>query len=288
MKTVCETMREKRLYFDGGTGTVLQGMGLPAGQSPERWNLEQPDKIIALHRAYLGAGCNILKTNTFGLNREKFSNYRELIEAGIACAKEAVKGREDAYVAYDMGPTGRLLEPLGDLTFEEAVSIFADNIKVAAACGVDLVLIETMNDSYETKAAVLAAKENSDLPVFVTNVYDGSGKLMTGADPKAMIALLESLGVDALGMNCSLGPDKMLDIMDAFREYASVPVIVNPNAGLPMVQDGQTVYSIGAEAFSDYMVQLAEKGASILGGCCGTTPAFIARTVEKTRSLPYA
>ena len=288
MKTVCETMREKRLYFDGGTGTVLQGMGLPAGQSPERWNLEQPDKIIALHRAYLEAGCNILKTNTFGLNREKFSNYRELIEAGIACAKEAVKGREDAYVAYDMGPTGRLLEPLGDLTFEEAVSIFADNIKVAAACGVDLVLIETMNDSYETKAAVLAAKENSDLPVFVTNVYDGSGKLMTGADPKAMIALLESLGVDALGMNCSLGPDKMLDIMDAFREYASVPVIVNPNAGLPMVQDGQTVYSIGAEAFSDYMVQLAEKGASILGGCCGTTPAFIARTVEKTRSLPYA
>lgn len=287
MKTVLELMKEKRIYFDGGTGTVLQGMGLPAGQSPERWNIEQPDKIIALHRAYLSAGCNIIKTNTFGLNREKFPDYRELIQAGIACAKEAVKDREEAYIAYDMGPTGRLLEPLGDLSFEEAVSIFADNVKAAAACGVDLVLIETMNDSYETKAAVLAVKENSDLPVFVTNVYDGSGKLMTGADPAAMVALLESLGVDALGMNCSLGPDKMMDIMDAFHRYASVPVIVNPNAGLPMVQDGQTVYTIDAEAFSDYMVQLAQKGAAILGGCCGTTPDFMARTIEKTRSLPY-
>ncbi len=288
MKPILELIKEKRVYFDGGTGTVLQSMGLPSGYSPERWNIEQPEKIIALHRAYLEAGCHIIKTNTFGLNREKFPDYAALIAAGIACAKEAVKGREEAYIAFDMGPTGRLLEPLGDLPFEEAVSIFADNVKTAAACGADLVLIETMNDSYETKAAVLAAKENCDLPVFVTNVYDAGGKLMTGADPKAMIALLESLGVDALGMNCSLGPDKMLDLMDTFREYASVPVIVNPNAGLPVVQDGKTVFTIGAEAFSDYMVPLAEKGASILGGCCGTTPAFIARTVEKTRSLPYA
>ncbi|HCA55776.1 MAG TPA: homocysteine methyltransferase, partial [Ruminococcaceae bacterium] len=287
MKTIIELIKEKRVYFDGGTGTVLQSMGLPAGQSPERWNIEHPDKITALHRSYLDAGCNILKTNTFGLNREKFPDYKELIQAGIACAKEAVKDREEAYIAFDMGPTGRLLEPLGDLSFEEAVSIFADNVKIAAACGVDLVLIETMNDSYETKAAVLAVKENSNLPVFVTNVYDAGGKLMTGADPAAMTALLESLKVDAIGMNCSLGPDKMLSIMDSFRQYASVPVIVNPNAGLPVVEDGRTVYTIDAEAFSDYMVQLAEKGAAILGGCCGTTPAFIARTIEKTRNLPY-
>ena len=287
MKTIIELIKEKRVYFDGGTGTVLQSMGLPAGQSPERWNIEHPDKITALHRSYLDAGCNILKTNTFGLNREKFPDYKELIQAGIACAKEAVKDREEAYIAFDMGPTGRLLEPLGDLSFEEGVSIFADNVKIAAACGVDLVLIETMNDSYETKAAVLAVKENSNLPVFVTNVYDAGGKLMTGADPAAMTALLESLKVDAIGMNCSLGPDKMLSIMDSFRQYASVPVIVNPNAGLPVVEDGRTVYTIDAEAFSDYMVQLAEKGAAILGGCCGTTPEFIARTIEKTRDLPY-
>ena len=191
MKDINELIKKQRVYFDGGTGTVLQGMGLPAGRSPELWNIEQPDKITALHKAYLDAGCNIIKTNTFGINREKFTNYRELISAGIACAREAVKGRENAFVAFDMGPTGRLLEPLGDLSFEEAVSIYADNVKAAAGCGADLVLVETMNDSLETKAAVLAVKENCELPVFVTNVYDASGKLMTGADPAAMIAMLE-------------------------------------------------------------------------------------------------
>lgn len=288
MKSIIELIHEKRVYFDGGTGTVLQSMGLPAGRSPELWNIEQPEKIIALHQAYLNAGCNIIKSNTFGLNRDKFANYQELIRAGLACARKAVDGRKEAYVAFDMGPTGRLLEPLGDMSFEEAVAVFADNVRVAAECGADLILIETMNDSYETKAAVLAAKENSNLPVFVTNVYDASGKLMTGADPAAMIAMLEGLHVDALGMNCSLGPDMMLSIIEEFRQYASVPVIVNPNAGLPEVRDGQTVYNIGADEFSDYMVKLAEGGASILGGCCGTTPEFIAKTIEKTCSLPYA
>ncbi|MBQ9460332.1 MAG: homocysteine S-methyltransferase family protein [Clostridia bacterium] len=288
MKKITELIKEKRLYFDGGTGTVLQSMGLPPGRSPELWNLEQPGKIISLHNAYFDAGCNIIKTNTFGVNRCKFANYRELIAAGIGCAKKAAQGREEAYVAYDVGPTGRLLEPLGDLSFDEAVSIFADNIKAAAGCGADLVLIETMNDSLETKAAVLAAKENCDLPVFVTNVYDASGKLMTGADPLAMIAMLEGLRVDALGMNCSLGPDKMLEIIGQFREYSSTPVIVNPNAGLPEVRDGRTVFNIDADEFSDYMVSLAESGACILGGCCGTTPEFIAKTIAKTRNLPYA
>ncbi len=287
MKTIRELIKEKRVYFDGGTGTVLQGMGLPAGQPPELWNLTTPDKIISLHRSYFDAGCNIVKTNTFGLNRQKFANYDELIRAGISCAKKAAEGREEAYVAFDMGPTGRLLEPLGDLSFEEAVSIYADNVRIAAACGVDLVLIETMNDSLETKAAVLAVKENSDLPVFVTNVYDAGGKLMTGADPAAMIAMLEGLHVDALGMNCSLGPDIMLQIIGEFEKYASVPVIVNPNAGLPEVVDGETVFNINAEDFSDYMRQLAEHGALILGGCCGTNPDYIARTIEKTKDLPF-
>ncbi len=287
MSNITELIQQQRIFFDGGTGTVLQAMGLPAGQSPELWNLSHPDKIISLHNQYFDAGANIVKTNTFGVNREKFDQYRELIQAGIRCAKQAAQGRNNAFVAFDMGPTGKLLEPLGPLKFEDAVSIFADNIKVAAECGADLILIETMNDSYETKAAVLAAKENCDLPVFVTNVYDESGKLMTGASSAAMIAMLEGLKVDAVGMNCSLGPDKMLPIIDEFRQYASLPVIVNPNAGLPEVRDGKTVYTIDADAFSDYMVQLAERGATILGGCCGTTPAFIAETIRKTRSIPY-
>ena len=289
MKNIRELIKEKRVYFDGGTGTVLQKKGLQPGEAPETWNLTQPHKIVTLHKSYLKAGANILKTNTFGVNRTKFLNYAELIRKGIECAKKAVEevGESEKYIAFDMGPTGKLLEPLGDLAFEEAVSIFADNVKAAAECGADLILIETMNDSYETKAAVLAAKENCDLPIFVTNVYDGTGKLMTGANPAAMIAMLEGLGVDALGMNCSLGPDKMLEIIDEFAKYSSVPIIVNPNAGLPEVVDGETVFNIGAEEFSDYMVQLAEHGASILGGCCGTTPEFIKKTIEKTKSMPY-
>lgn len=288
MKSITELLKEKRIYFDGGTGTVLQSMGLPAGQSPELWNLSCPEKIRSLHDMYFDAGANIVKTNTFGVNRLKFDNYAELIRAGISIAKEAARGREDAYVAFDMGPTGKLLEPLGDLGFEDAVSVFADNVRIAAGSGADLILIETMNDSYETKAAVLAAKENSDLPVFVTNVYDASGKLMTGADPAAMISLLEGLRVDALGMNCSLGPDIMLNIIGEFRKYSSLPIIVNPNAGLPEIRDGKTVFNIDAESFSDFMKRLAEGGATILGGCCGTDPEYIRRTIEKTRELPYS
>ena len=289
MKDIRELVKEKRVYFDGGTGTVLQKKGLKSGESPEMWNITQPHKIITLHKSYLKAGANIIKTNTFGINRNKFLNYAELIRKGIECAKKAVEevGEDEKYIAFDMGPTGRLLEPLGDLPFEEAVSIFADNVKIAAECGVDLILIETMNDSYETKAAVLAAKENCDLPIFVTNVYDGTGKLMTGADPKAMIAMLEGLRVDGLGMNCSLGPDKMLDIIYEFAKYSSTPIIVNPNAGLPEVVDGETVFNIDEDEFSEYMVQMAQRGATILGGCCGTTPKFIQKTIEKTRELPY-
>lgn len=286
MNRISNIIKERRLYFDGGTGTVLQSMGLPVGMAPEAWNLIAPDKITALHNAYLDSGCNIIKTNTFGVNKDKYENYAELIEAALDCAETAVMGRKDSFIAFDVGPTGRLLKPLGDLDFEDAVSLFAENIKVAADRA-DLILIETMNDSYETKAAVLAAKENCDLPIFVTNVYDESGKLMTGASPEAMIAMLESLGVSALGMNCSLGPDKMLELVDRFTENASVPVIVNPNAGLPISVDGKTVYNTDADTFADYMVKMAAKGACILGGCCGTTPDYIKKTVEKTCDIDY-
>ncbi len=289
---IMELIRERRVFFDGGTGTVLQTMGLGAGEEPALWSLTHPERILALHRAYFEAGCDIVKSNTFGINRDKYENYAELIGAGLAIAKRAAAeamaaGLGKKYVAFDMGPTGKLLEPMGTLAFEDAVALFAANVRAAAASGADLILIETMNDAYETKAAVLAAKENADLPVFVTNVYDDTGKLMTGADPVAMIALLEGLGVDAIGMNCSLGPDRMLDIIDAFAENASVPIIVNPNAGLPELVDGKTVFAMDAERFSDCAAALCRRGATILGGCCGTTPAYLAQVIEKVREIPY-
>ncbi len=288
MNNILQALKKKRIYFDGGAGTYLQAKGLKPGMPPELWNIENPGTITDMHKAYLDAGCNILTTNTFGINHLKYENYAKLIAAGISCARNAANGKSDTFIAFDMGPCGKLLEPLGELAFEDAIELFAKNVRVAADCGADLIIIETMNDSYETKAAILAAKENCSLPVFVTNVYDESGKLMTGASPEAMIALLEGLGVDALGLNCSLGPDKMLDIIDSFTEHASVPIIANPNAGLPVVIDGKTCYDIDAEQFSEYMLSLARKGVSILGGCCGTTPEYMRKTVEKTINLEYS
>ncbi len=283
-----QLIKQKRLYLDGGTGTVLQSMGLPNGTPPEIWNIENPDAVVLLHRSYYEAGSNIVATNTFGVNCNKYDNYKELIAAAFTCAKKARDSFDgDRFIALDIGPTGRLLKPLGDLGFEEAVEIFSKSVIEGVKCGADLILIETMNDSLETKAAVIAAKENSDLPVFVTNVYDESKKLMTGASPQAMIALLEGLGVDAVGMNCSLGPDKMIPIVEEFVKYSSTPIIVKPNAGLPVVKNGVTVFDKTAEEFSDVCEALAKMGATILGGCCGTNPEYIKKLFEKTRDLPY-
>ncbi len=287
MIPILERIKQERIYLDGGTGTMLQAAGLSGGKGPELWNLENPTEITKLHRAYLEVGCTVISTNTFGINCLKYDNYEELIRAAFSCAREALLDYPDRYLAFDVGPTGRLLQPIGDLPFEEAVSVFAANIRVAADCGADCVLIETMNDSYETKAAVLAAKENCDLPVFVTNVFDSGGKLMTGANPAAMIAMLEGLHCDAVGMNCSLGPDQMLSLVPVFAEYASVPIIVTPNAGIPRVVKGQTIYDIGPEQFAAYMAQIAKAGATILGGCCGTTPEYMRRVIEATKDLPY-
>lgn len=285
---ILEKIKSSITYFDGGMGTMLQAIGLAPGELPELWNISHREDIVNIHKAYLESGCNIIKTNTFGANRLKFDNLEEIIAAAIANAREAVDAFEgDRYIAYDIGSLGKMLKPLGDLDFEDAVSLFADGIKIANKCGVDLILIETMNDSYETKAAVLAAKENSELPVFVTTVYDENAKLMTGADPAAMTALLEGLGVDAIGMNCSLGPKQMVNIVPKLVAEASVPIIVNPNAGLPKSINGKTVYDVDAEMFSDIMVDIVKAGATIIGGCCGTTPEFIKKTVEKTSAVPF-
>lgn len=286
--TILEKIKSSVTYFDGGMGTMLQERGLAPGELPELWNISHKDDIIAIHRAYLESGCDILTTNTFGANSLKFENLSEIITAAVENAKEAINtfgGKK--FIAYDIGSLGKMLKPLGDLDFEKAVSLFSEGIKIAAGCGVDLILIETMNDSYETKAAVLAAKESCSLPIFVTCVYDENAKLMTGADPAAMAAMLEGLGVDALGMNCSLGPSQMVNIVPKIVSETSIPVIVNPNAGLPKSVNGKTVYDIDAEQFSDYMVEIVKQGATIIGGCCGTTPEFIRKTVEKTCGLPF-
>ena len=282
-----EELKKGFLFFDGGTGSVLQGMGLLPGERPEEWNLTHPDRIVSLHTAYLRAGCNIIKTNTFGINRLRFGERTEqLVSAAMENARTALRETDGLlqhrFVALDIGPCGKLLKPLGDLDFEDAVRLFAEVVR-AGESKADCILIETMNDAYETKAAALAAKENSDLPVIVTNVYDEKHKLMTGADPKAMVALLEGLRVDALGMNCSLGPAQMKGILPEFLTYASVPVVVNPNAGLPRSEQGRTVYDVTPEQFAETMREMAEMGASVLGGCCGTDPEFIRQLVQTVR-----
>ena len=287
--TIIEKIKSERTYFDGGMGTLLQEAGLPLGELPERWNVTHPDIVLGIHENYLRAGAQIIKSNTFGANPLKYGERElsEVITAGMNLARKAVNNRKGGYVALDIGPCGKLLKPYGDLDFEDAVNVFKTVVDIGKEYA-DCILIETMNDSYETKAAVLAAKENSGLPVFVTNVYGEDGKLMTGATPAAMIALLEGLGVDAIGMNCSLGAKQMLPLLPAFVKYASVPIIINPNAGLPKDTMGKLSYDVDAEEFSDLMREIAVSGANILGGCCGTTPEYIRKTVEKTKDLPMS
>lgn len=283
--TIQEKIQAGLVFFDGGTGTMLQEAGLAPGELPERWNLTHPEVIQNLHRAYLAAGCNIIKTNTFGANRLKLGDeLAQIVLAGIQHAKAAIT-KTGQYVALDIGPLGKMLKPLGDLDFEDAVRVFAEVVRLGVQGGVDLILIETMNDAYETKAAVLAAKENSHLPVFVTNVYDERGKLMTGADPVSMIALLEGLRVDALGINCSLGPAQMKKLVPVFARYASLPIIVNPNAGLPHSEGGRTIYDVGPEDFAAEMTEIVRQGARIVGGCCGTTPEYMRRMIEQVRAI---
>ncbi|MBR6809577.1 MAG: homocysteine S-methyltransferase family protein [Clostridia bacterium] len=278
---VLEYMKDHVLMMDGGMGTLLQAKGLQPGELPERWNLSHPDVIEDVHRAYYAAGSHVVSTNTFGANCLKYDDaeLEQFICAGVQLAKNArdkEKNGAPRFVALDMGPTGKMLKPFGDMAFEEAVSVFAKTVRMGAACGVDLILIETMNDSLETKAAVLAAKENCDLPVFVSNVYGADGKLMTGADPAAMAAMLEGLGVDVLGCNCSLGPRQLRGSVEKLLANASVPVMVQPNAGLPRVENGKTVFDVTVQQFAKEMAAMVDMGVRVVGGCCGTTPAYIA------------
>ena len=288
--TFSEFLKDNIVYLDGGMGTLLQAKGLKPGDAPERWNISHPDVICGIHRDYFDAGSNIVCTNTFGANTLKYSKdeLEKIIKAAVKNAADARAQSSSAgekFIALDIGPSGKLLKPLGDLDFEDAVGVFAETVRIGASCGVDLILIETMNDSYETKAALLAAKENSDLPVIVCNAYGEDGKLMTGASPAAMAAMLEGMGAAALGANCSLGPRQLRGVAIELLQNASVPVILKPNAGLPRSVDGKTVFDVTAEDFSDEVCELVKKGVRVVGGCCGTTPAYIKALTDKTRGM---
>ena len=286
-----ERLGKELLFLDGGMGTLLQAEGLAPGELPETWNIEHPEKVEAIHRRYYEAGSDVVLANTFGANVCKFHDDRytveEVIRAGIANAKRAGKqiGKE-TYVALDMGPTGKLLKPMGDLDFDDAYEAFAEAVRYGEKYGADLIHIETMSDTYEVKAAILAAKENSSLPVFVTMIFDERGKLLTGGDVPSVVAMLEGLRVDALGLNCGLGPKQMLPILNDLRRYTSLPIIVKPNAGLPKQKNGETYYDVEPDEFARIMQEVVKEGACVIGGCCGTTPEHIKKLVEECKDLP--
>ena len=287
---ILDYLKENFIYLDGGMGTLLQARGLESGEMPETWNIEYPEVIRDIHRSYFDAGCNVVLANTFGANRLKFDPncLDRIIGAAIENAKIAAKeskGKQKKWVALDIGPTGKMLKPLGDLHFEEAVGIFAETVRLGVKHGADLIFIETMNDSYETKAALLAAKEYSDLPVFVSNAYGEDGKLMTGATPSAMVAMLEGMGADAIGVNCSLGPKALMPVIGEYLKYSSIPVIVKPNAGMPVVRDGETCYDLSPSEFASDVSDMMRLGARVVGGCCGTTPEYISELTKETKDF---
>lgn len=285
-----EILGTRILFFDGAMGTQLQAAGLEPGQGSETWNLTHPEAVKAIHRAYLDAGADIILTNSFGANAVAYPDSNEvkkLVTAAVTLAREAVEEAGHGYVALDLSSTGRLLQPMGDLPFEQAVEGYAQAVRAGAEL-CDLIVIETMNDLYELKAAVLAAKENADKPIVASLIFDEKGKLLTGGDLAAAVALLEGLGVDVIGLNCGLGPVQMAGLLPRLRELSSLPLLVMPNAGLPHCEGGCTHFDITPEVFAREMVSLAQQGPWLLGGCCGTTPAHIAALVEACRDLTPA
>ena len=288
-----ERLGKELLYFDGGMGTLLQERGLQPGELPETWNLLHAEEIREIHRKYIEAGSDIVLTNTFGANALKFhddaSSLEEIVNAAVghvkAAAEQAGNGRR-IYTALDIGPTGKLLKPMGDLDFETAYEAYKEVMIYGEKAGADLIHIETMSDTYELKAAVLAAKENTSLPVFATTIFDERGKLLTGADVPSVVALLEGLRVDAFGINCGMGPEQMIPILEQITKYSSLPVIVKPNAGLPKQKNGQTYYDVSPEEFAEVMKKIVEMGAVVIGGCCGTTPDHIKAMADACRMIP--
>lgn len=254
-------------------------LNLKAGELPELLNINDPERVYAIHKAYADAGCNIISANTFGANRFKYDNVDEIVKSAVKNAKRTGKK-----VALDIGPTGKLLKPMGDLDFEECVDIFADVVK-AGRDEADLVLLETFGDLYEIKAAMLAVKENCDLPLVVSMIFDEKARLLTGADVRTACAVVEGLGADAIGFNCGLGPKQMIPLVEELEKHASIPILVMPNAGLPESLNGETIFNVDPDEFASYMTQIAKMGVSYLGGCCGTTPAHLKAMIEATKDI---
>ncbi len=282
-----ERLGKELLIFDGATGTVLQKKGLLPGELSDTWNLFRPYDVYALHRAYLDAGADIVTTNTFVTSRLKHENASEIAKAGSRAARRAVADAGHGYVAYDIGPTGRLMTPEGDLTFEEAVGIFSEVIGAGAPYS-DCILIETFSDLYEAKAAVIAAKEVCSLPIIVSVTPDVNHRLLSGADIDTVVTVLEGLGVAAIGLNCGLGPDTMEKILPSLTRSASVPILISPNAGLPDTDDSGVHYNISPEDFAEASVRLIKGGASVIGGCCGTTPDYIRAIKSRVTGMALA
>ena len=272
--------RERVIFLDGGMGTQLQAKGLQPGEVPETWNTARPGDIRAVHDAYLAAGADIVYANTFGANRAKYHGdapLPETVEAAVSIARSAAEAAGGGrFVALDAGPTGRLLKPAGDFGFDAAYDAFAELVSAGAKAGADAVAVETMGDTLELKAAVLAAKENCNLPVIATVALGSDGRLLTGADVECVAAILEGLRADAIGLNCGFGPDMMLPFVRRLARATSAPIAVKPNAGLPKTENGRTVFTVGPEKFAQDVLELVKAGASIVGGCCGTTPEHIA------------
>ena len=287
---ITDYIKDNILYLDGGLGTLLQAQGLKSGELPERWNITHSDVLVKIHRDYFDAGSNVVNTNTFGANSLKFNDneLETIIKSAIDNVKKAREMSDTEHkkwIALDIGPTGKMLAPYGDFDFEDAVNVFKKTVELGVKYGADLIFIETMNDSYETKAALLAAKECSDLPVFVSNAYGEDGKLMTGASPSAMVAMLEGMGADAIGVNCSLGPKALSGVVCEYLKYSSLPVILKPNAGLPKSVDGKTVFDVAPDEFACEVKKLIEKGVHLAGGCCGTTPEYIKKLVDTSKDV---
>ena len=271
--TILTDLKTQILLFDGAMGTQLQDRGLPIGGIPEHFNLTHPEVVEAIHRDYVAAGADVITANTFQANTTKMAadELAETIRTAIALAKKS----EPKYVAYDMGPTGQLLQPMGTLSFDAAYEMFASQAIIAEQAGADLVIIETVADLLEAKIAVLAVKENTKLPVFVTMTYQEDGRTFVGVDPQTATLTLQNLGVDVLGVNCSLGPKELAPIVATILDYAQIPVMVQANAGLPQMENGETVYKITPETYVAYTQKLLAQGVAVVGGCCGTTPEFI-------------
>ncbi|MEA4873049.1 MAG: homocysteine S-methyltransferase family protein, partial [Synergistaceae bacterium] len=272
------------IIFDGAMGTMLQKRGLKRGEIPELLNLTAPDLIRSIHDEYFDAGCDVVSANTFGANRYKAEKtgrpLADLVSSAVEIAKKAASCREGKSAALDIGPCGRVLQPTGDLPFEEAVEVFSEIVRAGNKAGADLILLETFTDLYELKAALIAAKENSNLPVLATMSFEENGTSFFGATVESMVLTLQALGADALGVNCSLGPKQLVPIVERLLRASSIPVMVQPNAGLPLFENGEAKYDVTPEEFADHIKKFAEEGAVIVGGCCGTDPGYI-RLVKK-------